>query len=216
MEECFLSKMEHKDKTIYDIGAHIGIVTLFFAKAVGPSGRVVAFEPNYEDYKRIIEHTQLNDVDNVQVLNIGIGDIQGINTLVFNQNDHGRGSMVEDIQSQIFKERGAAQLKVEVDTLDACIVLNNLPKPDFIKIDIEGMEYNALIGMSETIARYAPSLYIEIHGATREGKNKNIRRIVELLLPKGYSIYHVESEQAITINNISVARKGHIFCIKSR
>ena len=87
-----------------------------------------------------------------------------------------------------------------------------LPKPDFIKMDVEGMEYNALLGMAETISKYKPSMCIEIHGADKESKIENVQRIVKFLDSHGYSIYHVESERAVTNNNAQTAKWGHIFC----
>jgi hypothetical protein len=124
----------------------------------------------------------------------------------------GSGSMEKYIQLQILKEIGHKSLQVEVDTLDGCIEANKLPKPDFIKIDIEGMEYNALLGMAETISKYKPPMYIEIHGADKESKIENIQRIVKFLDLHGYSIYHVDSRQAVTNNNAQIAKEGHIFC----
>jgi hypothetical protein len=99
-----------------------------------------------------------------------------------------------------------------VDSLDHIVLMNHLPKPDFIKIDIEGMEYEALLGMAQVVHECFPSLYIEIHGADEGSKTANIRRIVELLQSWGYSILHVESKQNITGDNHQVGATGHIFC----
>lgn len=211
-EERFLSNLDLKTKTIYDIGSHIGIITTFFAKSSGITGKVIAFEPNPETYIKIKENVELNGLDNVQILNIGIGDKRETKILVVRRNMPGSGSMEKYIQLQILKEIGHKSLQVEVDTLDGCIEANKLPKPDFIKIDIEGMEYNALLGMAETISKYKPSMYIEIHGADKESKIENIQRIVKFLDLHGYSIYHVESRQAVTNNNAQIAKEGHIFC----
>ncbi len=90
------------------------------------------------------------------------------------------GSLDEKIQSQIIKEGNFKQLKVKVDKLDNIITTFNLPKPDFIKIDIEGMEYKALLGMSQTVQYYFPKFYIEIHGVDENSKFENIHRITEL------------------------------------
>lgn len=211
-EERFLSNLDLKDKTIYDIGSHIGILTIFFAKSSGKTGKVIAFEPNPENYIKIQENVKLNNLDNVQILNIGIGDKQETKTLVFIPYDPAKGSMKKNIQSDILKKRGSKSLQVEVDTLDSCLEANKLPKPDFIKIDVEGMEYSALIGMAETISKYKPSLYIEIHVIDKERKIENIQRIIKFLDLYRYSIYHIESEQWVTDHNAQIAMDGHIFC----
>ena len=212
-EERFLSNLDLKNKTIYDIGSHIGILAIFFAKTSGRDGRVIAFEPNPESYLKIRQNVELNGLDNVQIINIGIGDKRRTETMVVPRNISGWGSMEKNIQLHILKLRGAKSLKVEIDTLDKCIEANKLPKPDFIKMDIEGMEYNALIGMAETITKYKPSFHIEIHGVDKESKIKNIQRIVKYFDSHGYSISHVESEQMVPKNNAQIAKEGHIFCV---
>lgn len=211
-EERFLSNLDLKGKTIYDIGCHIGILTIFFAKSAGKTGKIIAFEPNPETYIRIQKNVELNDLDNVEILNIGIGDKRETRMLVVHGDNSAKGSMEKNIQLQILNKKGAKSLQVEVDTLDGCIEANKLPKPDFIKIDIEGMEYNALLGMAETISKYKPSMCIEIHGADKESAIKNVQRIVKFLDLHGYSIYHVESEREVTDNNAQIAKEGHIFC----
>jgi len=211
-EENFLSNLELKGKTIYDIGGYIGVLTIFFAKTSGESGKVITFEPNPKSYAKIKENVALNNLDNVQILNIGIADKRETKTLVARSSVPGTGSMEKNIQQCILKEKSVESLQVEVDTLDCCIETNKLPKPNFIKIDIEGMEYSALLGMRETIGRDKPSLYIEIHGTDKESKIANIRRIVKFLDLNEYSIYHVESGQVVTNDNAQIAREGHIFC----
>jgi len=211
-EERFLSNLNLKSKTLYDIGSHIGIFTIFFAKTSGKTGKVIAFEPNPDTYIKIKKNVELNGLDNVQILNVGIGDKQEIKTLVVRRNMPGTGSMEKNIQLHMLKERKAKSLQVKVYTLDGCIEANKLPKPDFIKIDIEGMEYNALLGMAETISKYKPSIYIEIHGTDKESKIENIQRIVKFLVLRGYFIYHVESEKVVTNNNAQIAKEGHIHC----
>jgi FkbM family methyltransferase len=212
MEERFLSNLDLKSKTVYDIGSNIGITTIFFAKTSGKTGKVIAFEPNPESYLKIKQNVELNGLDNIQILNIGIGNKRERKTLVAHPSDPGTGSMEKNSIIRMLKGWGAKSLQVEVDILDRCIEAKKLPKPDFIKIDIEGMEYNALLGMVETISKYKPSIYIEIHGADEKRKIENIQRIVKFLDLHGYSIYHVESEQVVTSNNAQIAKKGHIFC----
>jgi FkbM family methyltransferase len=212
-EENLLSSLDLKGKTVFDIGGYTGVLTIFFAKSVGPSGRVVVFEPNRENCTRIEEHIELNQVGNVTLLNLGIGDSKNENqTLVVRKINSATGSMEENIQSQIFKEGDYYRIQVKVDTLDQIMKDYGLPKPDFIKIDIEGMEYRALLGMSKTIRHYSPDFYIEIHGAGENRKRQNIQRIAELFSSLGYTMVHVESQQGITLSNTEDAKEGHLFC----
>jgi hypothetical protein len=75
------------------------------------------------------------------------------------------------------------------------------------------MELTALRGMRDTLARHRPDLYMEMHGATVEHKDANVRAIVDFVTASGYTdITHVESGTAIMPANATDARRGHLFC----
>jgi len=70
--------------------------------------------------------------------------------------------MDDAIKAKILREKGskALQVQVEVYTLDDYMETNRLPRPDFIKIDVEGMEYHVLSGMTGILDRYGPTLFV--------------------------------------------------------
>jgi len=217
LEEEFLASLDLKGKTVYDIGGYIGLLTIFFAKSAGPTGQVIVFEPNEENCSQMQENIRLNQVHNVKLLKIGIADARKENQIfIVGRNSSAAGSMVENIQSQIMEGKDFKKLQVNIDTLDAVIAAYGLVNPDFIKMDIEGMEYRALLGMSKTIKNCSPQFHIEIHGADELSKRENIRQIVELFQSWGYSIWHIETQQGITTGNYFVAKEGHIFCRQSK
>ena len=121
IEERFLSNLDLRGKNCYDIGSHIGVLTVFFAKASGKDGRVIAFEPNPETYLKLKNNVQLNKLNNVEILNIGVGDDHELKKLAVRKHYSGSGSMEEHIQSNIFKEKEFKIFQVQVTTLDACI-----------------------------------------------------------------------------------------------
>jgi FkbM family methyltransferase len=213
-EQRFLSKLDLKGKTVYDIGAYLGIITTFFAKSVGSSGRVIAFEPNPNNFLEVKKSVELNDLHNVDILNMGVADVAGNIMMAVRNNDSGTSSMDPAIQAQILAEKNSITLTVEIDTLDHCITDKHLSPPHFIKMDIEGMEYKALKGLDRTLRQHAPDMYIEIHGADKDSKIANIRRIVDLFQGSNYQIYHVESKTNITPKNAEAGMEGHIFCQK--
>jgi FkbM family methyltransferase len=213
LEEVFLTSLDLKGKTIYDIGGFIGLLSVVFAKAAGATGQVIVFEPNGENYTQLLETLRLNAVDNVKVLKLGIADTKDKDRLfLVHENFAATGSLDQEIQSGIVKQGHFKRLHIEVDTLDSAVATYGLPKPDFIKIDIEGMEYKALMGMTGILNTYSPQFHIEIHGADQTGKRENIGRIVAFLESHGYSIWHVETQQVIHSGNCVIASEGHIFC----
>jgi FkbM family methyltransferase len=211
-EEKFIAALDLTGETVYDIGADQGIYTLFFARKVGPQGRVITFEPNPISYSHVVTNVQLNNFPNVEVRNVAIGEMPGKLTFAFPAKDPGRGSADEMIREQILKEPGSQAVEVNVETLDQLISAADLPAPTFAKIDVEGFELQVLRGMSNTLKTKRPRLFIEIHGADMKAKVENIRQVGSFLLEHGYKIKHVESEQDLIHNNLDEAREGHIYC----
>jgi FkbM family methyltransferase len=168
--------------TVIDIGAHIGYYSLLFAKCVGPSGRVFAFEPLPGNFALLQKNVQLNSLQNVRVLNQAVfSSTQEITiTAPDDQPNPGSGSM--------HNEAGHEYFRVEAISMDAFCEKLAL-RPDVLKLDVEGSEYDVLIGAKETISKYRPNLLIELHHF--DGDLAAIP-VPELLIGWGYQIEWVE------------------------
>lgn len=214
IEEKFFKSLCLDGRSVYDIGGYIGITTLFFARAVGERGRVVTFEPNSDNYTRILENVRLNNFGKrVKVFNIGLSSRRERTRLFIDRNgDTGTGSILDETETRRGNNKSLVPLDIEVDTLDSVVQGRNLPGPDFVKIDVEGHEMNVLLGMRRTMAEHKPALYIEIHGSDLQGKTRNIREVTDYVLARGYSIRHVESGSQIDRSNSEAAIRGHIYC----
>jgi FkbM family methyltransferase len=210
-EEVFIASLDLTGKTVYDIGGDQGIYTLFFARKVGPKGKVFTFEPNPFSYSHIMTNVELNDFTHVEVRNLALGESQGELTFAFPARDPGRGTADPLIRDQILREAGAKSITISVGTVDS-LIADGLPIPDFCKIDVEGLELNVLRGMKQALTHHRPDLFIEIHGADMAAKTANIRQVGAFILDHGYQIFHVESEQNLTAATIERAREGHIYC----
>jgi FkbM family methyltransferase len=206
----FLRKLPLEGKVVYDVGAFEGILTLFFA---GRARQVVSYEPNPRNYARCLENIRLNQLTNVQLLNRGVADAAGTLELIYDPRlpaaGSGNGFIAGQIQSSV---REARKLSIPVISLDEDIAANHWPMPDFIKIDIEGMELAALRGLRRTISAHRPELYVELHGAAIEDKTENARAVVGLLDGYGYRIYDVENADYVTAATLGERRPSHIYC----
>lgn len=212
-EEAFLNKLDWQAKTVFDIGGDQGLFTLFFARRVGSQGQVIVFEPNSRSCKRIQRNVELNGFRNVRIVPRGIGEVQAVMQFIFPVREPACGTAVLPIADVIGKDTAeVARCEISVNSLDAEIQQSDLPIPDFIKLDVEGMEYPALKGMSETLRRHRPRLSIEIHGANRDDKVNNVRRVVTFLKKLNYRMLHIESGTTITEKNIEQACEGHLYC----
>jgi FkbM family methyltransferase len=213
-ETRFFRSLDLAGKTVYDIGGFEGVLTLFFASK---AREVVTFEPNPRNYQRCVENVRLNNLANVRVLNRGVSSAAGELEMIYDPLMPGAASANNEIGRQIKSSVKTSQtLRIPVATLDADIESLDLPTPEFIKIDIEGMELHALQGMSGTLAAYHPRLFIELHGAEMADKIENATAVIKLLEQQGYSIYDVENAAYITSAEVQTPPPSHLFCTMPR
>ncbi len=168
-----LSALGAKGKVIYDIGAHIGFHSLYFATLTGPQGRVFAFEPNKSNFDRLNMIVDGNpDIKKrVKAFNVAVSDTHG--TAEFNTHDDietGRssgnflGTADPFWNRTTYADKGF--IKTEVTTVpvdDFATKLGIHQLPDIMKIDVEGAEHLVLMGAEKTLREKKPILFIEIH-----------------------------------------------------
>ena len=206
----FLRKLPLDGKVVYDVGAFEGLISLFFASR---AKQVIAWEPNPRNYARATTNVKLNNLANVQILNRGISNVPGTIELLYDPLMPGAGSGDSAIKNQIRGSvKSAQRVSIPVVTLDDDVAQNSLPIPDLIKIDIEGMELQALQGMHDLLANRKPELHIEMHGATTKEKIENALAVTSYLEALGYKIYDVEHGDYITHATLGDRRPGHIYC----
>jgi FkbM family methyltransferase len=204
-EDRFFMGLGLAGKTVYDIGSHIGIITLFLSRAVGETGQVISFEPNPESFAILCKNVRMNDLNNVRLVNLGLGDKRNTLSLVYGEHDAGMGTLDEAWQVKLIETRRGVRWKaalVDVYPLDEYIWTESLPDPDFVKIDVEGYEYNVLLGMQDTIRRCKPALLVELHGMGNEQGRENARKVVRLLVSHGYRVQEMISGQAVSESHI--------------
>lgn len=145
----------------YDIGAHIGYITLLLARAVAPDGQVFAFEPLPFNLARLRRHVELNSVaTRVHIIPAAVTDYTGRARLLV----HASGAMAKLEGSAGRAETYAEAIDVACLSLDDFVFDQGHPAPRLIKIDIEGGEVKALKGMTRLLVELQPVLLLELHG----------------------------------------------------
>jgi FkbM family methyltransferase len=171
---------------VYDLGANVGVHALLFAKLAGPQGKVFAFEPLPQNMAAIEDFKQLNGVGNVEVVGVAASNAQGTAEFLVGKHNT-QGSLVG-----IGCETGNT-VAVKVERLDD-LIKQGLPQPDFIKIDIEGAEADALEGFDERIAKSWPVFAIDLHTPEQDV------RVGAFFKKHGYRLYRVKNHDAERIN----------------
>ncbi len=136
---------------VIEVGANIGAHTVELSKLAGPSGMVIAFEPQRVVFQTLCANLALNSCANVHAFPFAIGAEPGDITVPFlapdQPNNFGGLSLIGATVGE----------KVALHVLDALQV----PHCALIKLDLEGMEVEALRGGANLIARHRPVLYVE-------------------------------------------------------
>jgi FkbM family methyltransferase len=158
-ERAFLTLLR-PGMTFYDIGANLGWLSLIAARLVGPSGKVVSFEP-LDANVRIVEHNlRANGFENAAVLALALGNVDG-SAQFLRSSDPSWGMLA----STGFEPGDfVAETTVTVRRLDNAVREFHLPPPQTMKIDVEGGEVDVLLGAENTIATFRPLMLVELHG----------------------------------------------------
>lgn len=166
-EVFFLSQIISKDTIVLDIGANIGALTIPFARL---SKQVYAYEPHPKLFNLLCGNLALNDLDNVQPYNMGVGITPGIMSY-------------QDLDNFEHNNGAHALLKTQDETRSV-MVTNRVPHANVVKIDVEGMELEVLKGITPMIAECQPFLFVE--NDRKENSDALIQYIDEVL---GYKAY---------------------------
>ena len=138
--------------TVLDIGANIGTHTLWFANKVGEKGSVIAFEPQRLIFQTLCANMALNSIKHVDCKQLGVGYSKRLVTVPvldpLKENNFGGLSIEGHTEGE-----PVAICRVDDIGLSRC---------DFIKMDVEGMEPEALQGAMNTIVKCRPVLYLEL------------------------------------------------------
>jgi FkbM family methyltransferase len=152
--------------TAWDCGTYLGYYTCLFARLVGPTGRVVAFEPDPHNLERTKQNVHLNGFGNVSFEHVAIGGPFGDIDLLLshNTNSHLPGVYVGASREDYRRiERVDSVVRVHCTSLDDAYYVRRAPRPDIIKIDIEGAESIALQYTDNLCREVRPLIILELH-----------------------------------------------------
>jgi FkbM family methyltransferase len=132
-----------------DVGANMGYYTTMAAKAVGPEGLVIAFEPSPTNLQFLLRNLALNHARNVVVFSVALSDRAGIAKL-WSAPFYNSG--VCSMRGPDFAESSSDYVRIASLRLDDLQTLHqHMPRISVIKLDTEGLEFQALRGAEELL-----------------------------------------------------------------
>jgi FkbM family methyltransferase len=150
----------HANDVVWDVGANRGVYTALLSELVGPTGRVFAIEPEARNVKVLEESSW--PFPNVAVLPMAMAGFDGESHLRVAEGD--ATGRTHRLSADI--PRDATTQSVRVISGDGLVASGVSSVPDFIKIDVEGAEADALAGCSQILSDpRLRTVLVEVHFA---------------------------------------------------
>jgi FkbM family methyltransferase len=169
---------------VVDIGAHMGRYTIISSKRVGANGKVVAIEADPSNFEMLNSNIKLNQLTNVTPLNYAVYSKETKIKLYLPDEESGytmHHSIMSNYVFTKYKDKtGDKFVEVSANTLDYLLQLKGITDVNWVKIDVEGAEFEVLKGASNVLSKSKDiALLIEVHNLS--GGTNLYRPIIEFL-----------------------------------
>ena len=169
---------------LFDIGAHCGLISALWC-AASTSNRTFCFEPSPVLIKRLVEIRELNRLgERMNVTQAAIGEAPGTMSMLMDTV----GGFVQSRHFDHTMWSAPQSIDVTIESIESASIRLGVV-PDFIKMDIEGYEYEAIKGSVSFLRAHRPTLFLELHLNYLEQRNLSAKSVVDLLGQCGYSFF---------------------------
>jgi FkbM family methyltransferase len=184
----FLNVFLSEGDCFVDIGANVGLFSLFASKKVGKTGSVISFEPAQVTYERFLENLELNKISNVIPFKLGLSDEDGILELNISANGYEAWNTFVKSNDNKFSLKELVPVR-SFDNFfqENSVVTDNIA---LIKLDVEGFEINVLKGAATLLSKEnAPVFMVEFTDMNALNAGHCCHELYKLLITYGYSWY---------------------------
>jgi len=172
---------------VFDVGGHIGLVTLPMGRAVAQGGRVYTFEPAVANLRCLRRHLTDNGIRNVEVIDCLVGRADIDEVVFFEETGpSGMNGLAVKRDQHRYKQTTHRQI-----SLDSFCDRNQL-SPQVIKIDVEGAEHQVLEGAAKTMRRCRPRIFLSIHPAHLKLMGSSTDALLALIEAIGYECREID------------------------
>jgi FkbM family methyltransferase len=191
-----------------DIGGNIGLQSIRMSQCAGPAGKVYAFEPLNYLQQKFTRNMLLNKADNVTLFPYALSDKESQADFTINTNSWNQGTF-----SLNNNGNGTEVQQVTIKIADNFAEIKGLASLDLIKIDVEGFEYQVLLGLTQALKKHKPRIIFEYDSNYWINNGQKIADCYLFLQSLGYTIYQVTPVGCELLRNPESIESGNLFCI---
>lgn len=189
--------------TVIDIGANIGAHTLPLAEVVGPSGRVIAFEPTQFAFGKLIKNISLNEnlssrIIPVQAMLVSDLDTKVSEAIYSSWPVDGSKDVHSQLRGRLMDTAGSV-----ATTLDKAIEDISIDHIDFIKLDVDGHELEVLKGAKKILGAYSPVILMEL-APYAYSNPVDFDQVLQLIWDYGYHLENIDTGASLPCDLVIV------------
>jgi FkbM family methyltransferase len=206
-------RLAQQAEIIFDVGANVGLYSLLAAEA-NPQAQIHAFEPTREILTILQSNIELNGIENITVNAVGVGSHAGKAIL---RQDKGSDGANEGTNFVVDTETMSqtSDRFVSLMPLDDYCEQQGLDRIDLIKMDIEGGEYQALMGAQRLLrAQRIGCLFIEFAEWAAQRSGSSLSQLRTLLEENGYSLNRLTSRGLASFNHLPTGDGENIVALR--
>jgi FkbM family methyltransferase len=216
LETDLVKNQINKGDVVIDVGANIGYYALIFAGLVGENGKVFAFEPDPDNFALLNKNVKENKFKNVVLINKAVSDKSGKTTLYLSENNKGDHRIYDSGEKR-------KSIVVNVVCLDD-FLKDKKDKINFIKMDIQGAEGNAIKGMLGLIKNNNKiKILTEFWPMGLNNFNFSARNFLKIIEDCGFSFYDVlnagltknTKDEILKKYPVNETKHTNLFCVKN-
>ncbi len=204
--------------TVLDVGANYGYCAVVLAAGLKKQCRILAIEPEPENFARLTKHVQWNGIsDVVQCHEVGVSDTPGIAAMAKPAGNTGH-ARISNRECRMTNVEGDSSFDIRhstfitLTTLDDFCSARGLERLDAILLDVEGFEDRALKGAAKTLDRFRPLVVVELWPPAMQQQGTSVEAVADVLEKHDYRLFRAASAAIAAAGGIAPRRFGRL-CI---
>jgi FkbM family methyltransferase len=212
-EYSFYIKYLREGMTVFDVGANHGELCLLFSKFIGSEGKLHAFEASAATFNKLKQICELTQRKQIFLNHQAVCDREGVVKIhIYEDEFSGWNSLADrplkeygiDVKNPVIEE-------VKAITIDKYCEINSIKNIDLLKIDVEGAEYQVLLGAKNMLEKHQINCCVFEFGATTFDMGNDPKEILNFLERLGYNIRNIVREDPVFPGYLSA--KQSVFSI---